>query len=91
VFKFSPQYEQLLELGVKFTPGNDHSHFCKPASVAVDAATGVIFVADGYCNSRVVVFSPTGEYVMEQGASVNNIGKTDCGFTTVEVQCASLV
>ncbi|XP_065910976.1 peptidyl-glycine alpha-amidating monooxygenase A-like isoform X3 [Dysidea avara] len=73
VFKFSPQHEQLLELGVKFTPGNDHNHFCKPASVAVDAVTGVVFVADGYCNSRVVVFSPTGQYVKEQSAAVNNI------------------
>jgi len=40
----------------------------------VDAVTGAVFVADGYCNSRVVVFSPTGQYVKEQGAAVNNIG-----------------
>ena len=74
VFKFTPERKKALELGVAFSPGNDQSHFCKPASVAVDAVTGVVFVADGYCNSRVVLFSPTGEYLMEQSATPSNLG-----------------
>ena len=73
MFKFTPKREKVLELGVAFSPGSDHNHFCKPASVAVDAETGVVFVADGYCNSRIVLFSPTGEYLMEQNAAVNNL------------------
>lgn len=34
-----------------------------------------MFVADGYCNSRVVLFSPAGKYLMQQNAAVNNLGK----------------
>lgn len=51
-----------LVLGTKFVPGNDASHFCKPTSVAV-ASNGVVFVADGYCNKRVAVFSPNGKHL----------------------------
>ena len=75
VFKFTPQRTKALELGVAFSPGNDHNHFCKPASVAVDTETGVVFVADGYCNSRVVLFTPTGKYLTEQNTAVNSLGK----------------
>ena len=45
-------------------PGNDRTHFCQPADVAV-LSTGEFFVADGYCNSRIVKFSKTGEYLSE--------------------------
>ncbi|VDN96995.1 unnamed protein product [Rodentolepis nana] len=51
----------------KFTkPGADEKSFCQPADVAV-ASTGEIFVADGYCNQRVVKFSPNGKYITEWG------------------------
>lgn len=78
MFKFTSQRKKALELGVAFSPGSDRNHFCKPASVAVDAETGVVFVGDGYCNSRIVLFSPTGEYLMEQNAAVNNLGNRQC-------------
>ena len=35
-------------------PGSDQSHFCKPAGVAVSKQDGAVFVADGYCNNRVL-------------------------------------
>lgn len=68
VFKYSIDgTRELLELGTAFVPGNDESHFCKPTSVA---DTGeFIFVADGYCNSRVVMFSAKGKYLGEFGQS----------------------
>ncbi|CAD6184222.1 unnamed protein product [Caenorhabditis auriculariae] len=50
----------LLSLGEKLVPGGDEKHFCKPTDVAV-ASNGVFFVADGYCNRRVLKFSPSGE------------------------------
>ncbi|KAI8438923.1 hypothetical protein MSG28_011246 [Choristoneura fumiferana] len=55
VFKFAPgQREQpALVLGEKFVPGNDELHFCKPSAVAV-LASGEFFVADGYCNTRIM-------------------------------------
>ncbi|XP_014676048.1 PREDICTED: peptidyl-alpha-hydroxyglycine alpha-amidating lyase 2-like, partial [Priapulus caudatus] len=69
VFKIpSQEYEPALVLGEKFTPGNDASHFCKPTDVAV-ASNGVFFVADGYCNSRLMKFAPDGMLmeILDQG------------------------
>merc|ERR550519_1276788 len=69
VMKFPPgQNKPALVLGEKFVPGKDSSHFCKPTSVAV-SSTGVVFVADGYCNSRVLVFDKDG----------NNLNRTITG------------
>jgi len=62
VLKFDRgQTKPSLVLGEKFIPGNGANNFCKPTSVAV-ASNGMIFVADGYCNSRVAVFSPDGQH-----------------------------
>ncbi|CAL4079315.1 unnamed protein product [Meganyctiphanes norvegica] len=63
VFKFAPgSTEASLTLGKAGEPGTDDHHFCQPASVAV-ATSGDFFVADGYCNARVMKFSPTGELI----------------------------
>lgn len=68
VFKYTIDgSKELIELGTPFVPGNDESHFCKPTSVA---DTGeFVFVADGYCNSRIVMFSAAGKYLGEFGQS----------------------
>uniref|UniRef100_J3S993 Peptidyl-glycine alpha-amidating monooxygenase n=1 Tax=Crotalus adamanteus TaxID=8729 RepID=J3S993_CROAD len=57
----------LLTLGSALQPGSDKYHFCQPTDVAVDPATGNIYVSDGYCNSRIVQFSPNGIFVMQWG------------------------
>ncbi|XP_074935949.1 peptidyl-glycine alpha-amidating monooxygenase isoform X8 [Phalacrocorax aristotelis] len=68
VFKLgADDKEPLLILGVALQPGNDKNHFCQPTDVAVDSVTGNIYVSDGYCNSRIVQFSPDGLYVMQWG------------------------
>ncbi|KAM6391316.1 peptidyl-glycine alpha-amidating monooxygenase isoform 3-T3 [Rhynochetos jubatus] len=59
--------EPLLILGVALQPGSDKNHFCQPTDVAVDPVTGSIYVSDGYCNSRIIRFSPNGLYVMQWG------------------------
>nr|XP_009930765.1 PREDICTED: peptidyl-glycine alpha-amidating monooxygenase isoform X4 [Opisthocomus hoazin] len=59
--------EPLLILGVALQPGSDENHFCQPTDVAVDPITGSIYVSDGYCNSRIIQFSPNGLYVMQWG------------------------
>ncbi|XP_073957565.1 peptidyl-alpha-hydroxyglycine-alpha-amidating lyase 1 isoform X2 [Choristoneura fumiferana] len=68
VFKFAPgQREQpALVLGEKFVPGNDELHFCKPSAVAV-LASGEFFVADGYCNTRIMKFAPDGSLMLQWG------------------------
>ncbi|XP_049625078.1 peptidyl-glycine alpha-amidating monooxygenase isoform X5 [Suncus etruscus] len=69
VFKLDPNSQEgpLLILGRSMQPGNDQNHFCQPTDVAVDPDTGAVYVADGYCNSRIVQFSPNGKYVTQWG------------------------
>jgi hypothetical protein len=63
VFKFGPyggdNKKPLLTLGTRFEPGTDDSHYCKPTSVAVSQDTKTFYVADGYCNSRIIKYSIT--------------------------------
>ncbi|XP_071746306.1 peptidyl-glycine alpha-amidating monooxygenase B isoform X4 [Lepeophtheirus salmonis] len=62
VMKFSPyggtgaKKTPLIQLGKKFEPGSDKLHFCKPTSVAVTEDGRNFFVADGYCNSRIIKY-----------------------------------
>uniref|UniRef100_A0A8B9JVY2 Peptidylglycine alpha-amidating monooxygenase n=1 Tax=Astyanax mexicanus TaxID=7994 RepID=A0A8B9JVY2_ASTMX len=73
VFKLSKDGTEkpLLVLGEAFKPGSDKSHFCKPTDVAVDPETGNIFVSDGYCNTRILKFSPEGKYLSDWGAGTH--------------------
>ena len=50
-----------LVLGEAFVPGSDEKHFCQPTSLAVSEATGTFFVADGYCNSRILKYNKDGK------------------------------
>ncbi|NWX14267.1 AMD monooxygenase, partial [Aegotheles bennettii] len=72
VFKLgADDKEPLLILGVALQPGNDKNHFCQPTDVAVDPITDSIYVSDGYCNSRIIQFSPNGLYVMQWGEEIS--------------------
>uniref|UniRef100_A0A8C8B589 Peptidylglycine alpha-amidating monooxygenase n=1 Tax=Otus sunia TaxID=257818 RepID=A0A8C8B589_9STRI len=64
--------EPLLMLGVALQPGSDKNHFCQPTDVTVDPVTGSIYVSDGYCNSRIIQFSPNGLYVMQWGEETSS-------------------
>jgi peptidylamidoglycolate lyase len=66
-FDLNKSYDEpVMVLGKKFVPGKGHDTlFCKPTSVAV--ANGDFFVADGYCNSRIVKFSQSGEIILQWG------------------------
>ncbi|XP_068033227.1 peptidyl-glycine alpha-amidating monooxygenase isoform X4 [Anomalospiza imberbis] len=70
--------EPLLILGVPLQPGSDKNHFCQPTDVAVDPVTGSIYVSDGYCNSRIIQFSPNGVYVMQWGEETS-LGRSSPG------------
>uniref|UniRef100_A0A8C9XYN1 Peptidylglycine alpha-amidating monooxygenase n=1 Tax=Sander lucioperca TaxID=283035 RepID=A0A8C9XYN1_SANLU len=59
----------LLALGEAFIPGSDNNHFCQPTDVAVDTETGNIFVSDGYCNARILKFSPSCLIFLTKGSS----------------------
>ncbi|CAH3014635.1 unnamed protein product [Porites evermanni] len=73
VFKVSPgETKPSLTLGVRFEPGKDADHFCKPTDVAVDSK-GVFYVSDGYCNSRVMKFSPDGKESIQMASNAFRI------------------
>lgn len=56
----------LMVLGTKFVPGSGKNSFCKPTSVAV-LPNGDFFVADGYCNARIIKYNRVGERILEWG------------------------
>lgn len=77
VFKFSSLGNNprtpLLALGTPFKPGNSAESFCKPTSVAV-TPSGDFFVADGYCNSRIIKFNKAGVKILEWGRTTTQHG-----------------
>jgi DNA-binding beta-propeller fold protein YncE len=66
VIKYNPKGKVLLTLGQKNKPGDSPEQFNKPTDVAVTPA-GVIYISDGYGNSRVVKYSREGKFVKEWG------------------------
>ncbi|XP_062944035.1 peptidyl-glycine alpha-amidating monooxygenase isoform X7 [Cynocephalus volans] len=69
VFKLDPNSkgDPLLILGRSMQPGSDQNHFCQPTDVAVDPGTGAVYISDGYCNSRIMQFSPSGKFITQWG------------------------
>jgi hypothetical protein len=70
VFKYADD-EIKMTLGEAFVPGHDEKHFCKPTDVAVSNDGSAIFVADGYCNARLVRFDSKGNFVREYAMKQN--------------------
>ncbi len=76
VSKFSPAGKVLLKLGEMDVPGEDETHFNKPADIAF-APTGDFFIADGYGNSRVVKFDKDGKFLLAWGKKGKAEGEFD--------------
>lgn len=57
--------EMKIQLGDFNMPGSSRGRFCLPTEV-VETDDGKLFIADGYCNDRVVEFDGnTGEFIFE--------------------------
>lgn len=84
MFKLSSDGKEkpLLALGEAFVPGPDKNHFCQPTDVAVDPDTGNIYVSDGYCNTRILAFSPEGKYLSHWGAGTHHSNTAAIVFMT---------
>lgn len=76
VFKFSHDGRLLLKLGEAKVPGQDSAHFNRPTDVAI-ASDGSFYVSDGYRNSRIVKFSPSGKYLFKWGKKGDGPGEFD--------------
>jgi hypothetical protein len=83
VTKFSPQGKVLMVLGRREPPlgfaaatrtgpnvPDQNYIFCRPTDVGFDPQ-GNIFVSDGYCNNRVVKYSPEGRFLAKSGSEKN--------------------
>ncbi|KAL3103281.1 hypothetical protein niasHS_002467 [Heterodera schachtii] len=66
VHKLDKFFRPTMSLGEKLTPGSDAEHFCKPTDIAV-STNGDFFVADGYCNSRIMKFDRNGKLISQFG------------------------
>jgi peptidylamidoglycolate lyase len=66
IFKYSHDGRQLLAIGEPRKGGWDASHFNQPTDVSV-RADGSFYVSDGYVNSRVALFDPSGRFLREWG------------------------
>ena len=66
VMKFSPRGKLLLTLGQVDKPGTGTGQFDKPTDVGF-GAKGVIYVSDGYGNSRVMKFDKRGKFLAQWG------------------------
>ena len=66
VFKISADGEVLMTIGTAGVAGDGPYTFDGVSDVQV-ADNGDIFVADGHNNSRIVKYSPEGEFIMEWG------------------------
>ena len=73
VVKFSADGEVLLEIDVGDVPDPD-AVSCAAADVAF-GDDGLVYVADGYCNARVVVYDPSGRKVREWGRAGTGPGE----------------
>lgn len=59
-------------LGEAFVPGSDAAHFCQPSEIAVSSNGQLVYVADGYCNQRIMVFlGATGKFLKSFGQRDN--------------------
>ncbi len=66
VMKFSNDGELLMTLGIKGEAGTTDETFDRPADISF-GPNDELYVADGYGNSRVVKYSPDGEFVTTWG------------------------
>lgn len=57
-------------IGEAFVPGTDSSHFCQPSEVVVSSDGRMVYVADGYCNKRVSVFTGAGKFLTYIGGNL---------------------
>lgn len=65
VLKFSPKGRKLLQINVGDIPDRSQE-FCGATDIAF-TPNGRIFVADGYCNARVIEYDSTGRKIREWG------------------------
>jgi DNA-binding beta-propeller fold protein YncE len=80
VRKFDNSGQLLLTLGTERSPGTGDNQFNRPADVAF-GASGEVYVADGYGNSRVMKFDRNGKFLKTWGEKGAAPGQFDLPHT----------
>ena len=75
VFKFTPEGKKLLEISVGDVPDKTKD-FCGATDIAF-AKSGHVFIADGYCNARVIEYDAMGRKITEWGKHGTGPGEFD--------------
>jgi DNA-binding beta-propeller fold protein YncE len=73
IYKFTPQGKKLLEINVGGVP-DTAQEFCGATDIAF-AKNGHLFVADGYCNARVIEYDTNGKKLKEWGSHGSGPGE----------------
>lgn len=74
VLKYDPNGELETILGDPDNPGPGPRQFNQPTDITLDSR-GELYVADGYVNSRVLKFSPSGDWLKSWGKRGNAPGE----------------
>ena len=74
VFKFTHDGKVILALGEPRVGAWDATHFNEPTDIAI-RPDGTFYVADGYVNSRVVLFDRNGRWLREWGKKGSGEGE----------------
>ncbi|XP_061435837.1 LOW QUALITY PROTEIN: peptidyl-glycine alpha-amidating monooxygenase [Lethenteron reissneri] len=76
VFKLGPggRGPASMALGERWRPGGGARRLCQPTDVAVHPLSRHLYVSDGYCNHRVVHYSPRGDFLGEWDAEGGRTG-----------------
>jgi len=88
VLKFTATGQRMLAIGTARTPGSGPAQLCKPTAVAV-ASDGSFFIADGYCNSRILAFSANGTLRGEWTSTDSSVGPMNVPHDLVLDECAN--
>jgi DNA-binding beta-propeller fold protein YncE len=75
IYKFTPSGEKLFEIEVGGIP-DPQADFCSITDIAFSpTGNGHVFVADGYCNGRVLEYDAAGKKVSEWGSKGDGPGQ----------------
>lgn len=83
--EFNTDGKMLMTLGTpcKAAPFQSGKPFNRPTKVALDPKTGDLYIADGYGNSRVHKYSPSGRHILSWGEPGSDPGE----FNVVHSVC----
>jgi streptogramin lyase len=89
VRKFTSDGRELLDIAVGGQPTPCRNNFCGTTDVAF-AASGHVFVADGYANARVIEFTADGQRVREWGTAGTGPGQFNLPHS-IQIDAAGVV